>query len=57
MDRLLSMIFNMVLRRGLRSLFRPARKPPGPRTPQDAATRETAKRMRDTQRMMRRLGR
>ncbi len=57
MDRLVSMIVNMLLRRGLRSLFAPRRPARTRRDGQPDAEAETARRMRDTQKMMRRLGR
>jgi hypothetical protein len=60
MDRLLQMLLRMFLNRGLRRLFRgPKRRRPA--NPQDAAAdrteKETAQRMRETQRLMRRRGR
>ncbi len=60
MDRLLQMLLRMFLNRGMRRLFR-GQKRRKPASPQEAAAdrteQETAQRMRETQRLMRRIGR
>jgi hypothetical protein len=60
MDRVIQMVVRMFLNRGLRMLFRQQRRG-RPADPQQAAAdrvqRETAQRIRETQRLGRRLGR